>query len=198
MTLIEPCGIWCDVRTPDFPPDRPALFLDRDGTLIELVDYLSSPDEVSLIDAAVEAVKAANTAGVAVVIVTNQSGVGRGYYDWAAFESVQARLYELLIDLGAVIDATYACPHPPPESGGPAESLYRKPAPGMFLRARTDLALDLSRSRVAGDTAVDLAAGKAAGLSAGLLVETGYADRDLTAAEALAADDFEVSWAAWS
>ena len=198
MKAIEPQGIWCDVRTSTFPPDRPALFLDRDGTLIELVDYLSSPDEVSLIDAAVEAVRAANTAGVAVVIVTNQSGVGRGYYDWAAFEAVQARIYELLADVGAVIDAAYACPHPPPESGGPANSLYRKPAPGMFLRARADLALDFARSRVVGDTSDDLAAGKAAGLSAGLLVETGYAERDLATAQALAGDGFEVSWAEWS
>lgn len=197
MTLIEPDGIWCDVRTPGFPRHRPALFLDRDGTLIELVDYLSAPDEVCLIDAAVEAVRRANTAGVAVVIVTNQSGIGRGYYDWAAFEVVQARLYELLADSGAVVDAAYACPHPPPHAGGPANSLYRKPAPGMFLRAGTDLALDLAKSRVVGDTAADLAAGKAAGLSAGLLVETGYGDRDLTAALALADDRYDVLVADW-
>jgi D-glycero-D-manno-heptose 1,7-bisphosphate phosphatase len=76
--------------------------------------------------------------------------------------------------------------------------LYRKPAPGMFLRAGTDLALDLVKSRVAGDTSADLAAGKAAGLSAGLLVETGYGDRDLVAARALADDRYDVAWADWS
>ncbi|MDE0797772.1 MAG: HAD-IIIA family hydrolase [Alphaproteobacteria bacterium] len=198
MTLIEPDGIWCDVRTPGFPAHRPALFLDRDGTLIELVDYLASPDKVCLIDAAVEAIRTANNAGVAVVVVTNQSGIGRGYYDWTAFEAVQTRLYELLMAADARIDAAYACPHPPPSAGGPAGSLYRKPAPGMFLRAGTDLALDLVKSRVAGDASADLAAGKAAGLSAGLLVETGYGDRDLVAARALADDRYDVAWADWS
>lgn len=198
MTLIDPDGIWADVRTPDFPTQRPALFLDRDGTLIELVDYLSSPDDVRLIDAAVDAVKAANATGIAVVIVTNQSGIGRGYYDWRAFEAVQARLHELLASAGARVDAAYACPHPPPDAGGPATSAYRKPAPGMLLRAGTDLALDLAGSRIAGDTAADLAAGKAAGLKSGVLVETGYGDRDLVAAKSLADDGFAISWAAWN
>ena len=96
MTVIEPDGIWCDVRTIEFLPLRPALFLDRDGTLIDLVDYISSPEDVRLIDDAVAAVRSANAAGIAVVIVTNQSGIGRGYYDWNAFEAVQTRLYELL------------------------------------------------------------------------------------------------------
>lgn len=197
MALIEPDGIWCDVRTSGFPPQRPALFLDRDGTLIDLVDYLAAPKEVRLIDAAVEAVRAANTADIAVVVVTNQSGIGRGYYDWAAFEAVQARLYELLSGAGAIVDAVYACPHPPPHAGGPQDSKYRKPAPGMILRAGADLGLDLAKSRIAGDTSADLAAGKAAGLSAGLLVETGYGDRDLDAAQALADDSYNVVWAAW-
>jgi D-glycero-D-manno-heptose 1,7-bisphosphate phosphatase len=198
MTLIEPDGIWCDVRTPAFPPNRPALFLDRDGTLIDLVDYLSSPADVRLIDDAVDAVRSANAAGTAVVVVTNQSGIGRGYYDWNAFEAVQKKLYELLEAANARIDAAYACSHPPPDSGGPADSLYRKPAPGMLMRAGKDLSLDLAGSRIAGDTAADLAAGKAAGLQSGLLVETGYGDRDLAGAEALADEDFKVVWAAWS
>lgn len=198
MALIEPDGIWCDVRVSDFTPHRPALFLDRDGTLIELVDYLSSADDVRLIGNAVDAVRSANAAGIAVVIVTNQSGIGRGYYDWNAFEAVQSRVYELMSAADAVIDAAYACPHPPPEAGGPTESLYRKPAPGMFLRARADLALDLAGSCIAGDTATDLAAGKAAGLEAGLLVETGYGDRDLKQARALADDGFRVTWAKWA
>lgn len=197
MSLIESEGLWCDIRTPGFPPGRPALFLDRDGTLIELVDYLSAPGDVCLIEAAVAAVRSANAAGTAVVIVTNQSGIGRGYYDWRAFEDVQARLYALLAEADAQVDAAYACPHPPPEAGGPVDSLYRKPAPGMFLRAGSDLALDLAKSRVAGDTAADLAAGKTAGLASGLLVGTGYGDRDLAAAQALADDRYDVLWADW-
>ena len=198
MAPIEPDGIWCDVRTPGFPPHRSALFLDRDGTLIELVDYLSAADDVRLIESAVAAVRTANAAGVAVVVVTNQSGIGRGYYDWNAFEAVQARLYELMAAADAVIDAAYACPHPPPEAGGPADSLYRKPAPGMLLRARADLTLDLAGSRIAGDTAADLAAGKAAGLQEGILVNTGYGDRDLEQVRALADEEFRAARGDWT
>ena len=194
MTLIEPDGIWCDVRNPDFPAGRPALFLDRDGTLIDLVDYLSDPEDVVLVGAAVAAIRAANAAGSAVIVVTNQSGIGRGSYGWAALEAVQARLYELLAAVDAVVDAAYACPHAPPDAGGPQNSLYRKPAPGMLLRAGADLQLDLANSRIVGDAVSDLAAGKAAGLHAGVLVATGYGERDLHAARALAADGFEVSF----
>jgi D-glycero-D-manno-heptose 1,7-bisphosphate phosphatase len=174
MALLEPDGIWCDVRTTDFPSGRSALFLDRDGTLIELVDYLKDPDAVVLIEMAVELIRQAKAAGEAIVLVTNQSGIGRGYYDWAAFEAVQARLYELLAVEGGAIDASYACPHPPPDAGGPANSPYRKPAPGMILRAAKDLGLVLAKSRIVGDTPSDLLAGKVAGLSGGILVSSGY------------------------
>tara|TARA_R110000868_G_scaffold39376_1_gene137067 strand:+ start:27173 stop:27796 length:624 start_codon:yes stop_codon:yes gene_type:complete len=192
MPLIEPDGLWCDIRTAGFGEKVPALFLDRDGTLIELVDYLSDPADVRLIAAVVDEVRHANRAGSAVVIVTNQSGVGRGYYDWAAFEAVQNRLDELLAEHGAVVDAVYACGHPPPAAGGPEQSAFRKPSPGMLLRAGDDLGLDLAESRIIGDAATDLAAGKAAGLCCGDLVATGYGLRDGEAALALAGDGFQV------
>ena len=114
---------------------RPGLFIDRDGTLIELVDYLADPGKVTLLTDTVSEVRRANSAGIAVVIVTNQSGIGRGLYQWADFEAVQARVIELLLEAGAKIDAVYACPHPPPDAGGPFVSAYRKPAPGMLMRA---------------------------------------------------------------
>lgn len=192
MPVIESDGLWCDLRGTDLPANAPALFLDRDGTLIDLVNYLADPEQVRLIKGAVDAVRAANASGTAVVIVTNQSGIGRGYYGWEAFEAVQRRLYELLEEAGAVVDAAYACSHPPPEAGGPSESAYRKPAPGMLLRARDDLLLDLAASRIAGDTVSDLAAGKAAGLKSGILVNTGYGARDRANALALAGDGFSV------
>lgn len=196
MPVIDPDGLWRDLRGTGPADNLPALFLDRDGTLIELVDYLADPDGVRLIDTAVEAVRQANNSGMAVVIVTNQSGIGRGYYDWGAFESVQARLYDLLEAAGVSVDAAYACPHPPAEAGGPQNSAYRKPAPGMLFRAADDLGLNLATSIIAGDSVSDLAAGKAAGLAAGILVETGYGMRDLVAARALATDGFGVR-AAW-
>ena len=197
MPLIEPDGLWRDIRTAELGAGIPALFLDRDGTLIELVDYLSDPMGVRLIPAAADAVRSANQAGIAVVIVTNQSGIGRGYYDWPAFEAVQNRLYEMCAAAGAVIDAAYACAHPPSAAGGPENSAYRKPAPGMLLRARDDLGLNLAKSCIAGDAVTDLAAGKAAGLKSGLLVETGYGVRDQAAALALSRDGFGVYLSDW-
>lgn len=197
--ILDPDGIWCDLR-PELRPAaqtddlRPALFLDRDGTLIEHVHYISLAADVRPIPDAVTAVRAANAAGWAVVIVTNQSGVDRGYFGWADVAAVQARVYDLLGAAGAVIDAAYACGHAPPDAGGPAHSPYRKPAPGMLLRARDDLGLDLARSWIAGDGAHDLAAGRAAGLRGGWLVPTGYGARpeEQKRAKALAGAEFEV------
>ena len=195
--IIGPPGLWSDIRTrpADAAKSRPALFLDRDGTLIEHVHYLRQADDVRLIPDAVEAVRAAHDAGWAVVIVTNQSAVGRGYFGWDAVEAVQDRMYQLLAEAGAAVDASYACGDAPADAGGPPQSAFRKPAPGMLLRAREDLVLDLSRSVIAGDGAHDLAAGKAAGLRRGILVPTGYgvgADEQAKA-RTLADVDFAVS-----
>ncbi|MEX2454400.1 MAG: HAD-IIIA family hydrolase [Rhodospirillaceae bacterium] len=201
--LLDAAGVWCDVRPGRAPTQdggsgggaRPALFLDRDGTLIEHVHYLRLAGDVRPIADAVAAVQAANAAGWAVVVVTNQSGVGRGYFGWEDVAAVQDRLYELLGAAGAVVDAAYACGHAPPDAGGPARSGFRKPAPGMLLRARDDLDLDLGRSWIAGDGAHDLAAGRAAGLCGGILVPTGYGARpdERDGALALAGDGFEVA-----
>lgn len=192
MAVIAEDGLWCDVRRAEGWNDGPALFLDRDGTLIDLVDYLADPKDVRLIDAAAQLVRRGNRAGIAVVIVTNQSGIGRGYYDWDAFRAVQDRIDALLAETGAQIDAVYACPHPPPSAGGPPRSAFRKPAPGMLLRANEDLSLDMGRSWVVGDSESDLAAGRAAGVSVGVLVETGYGTRDRVAAQNLTGDKFSV------
>ncbi|MEE2998091.1 MAG: HAD-IIIA family hydrolase [Pseudomonadota bacterium] len=193
MKIVEKANLWVDIRAPVPADKRSALFLDRDGTLIELVDYLSDPSAVKLIADTVLEVRKANEAGEAVVIVTNQSGVGRGYYDWKALQDVQARLYDLLSSVAATVDATYACPHPPPDAGGPEHSRYRKPAPGMLIRASEDLNLDLARSRIIGDSVSDLAAGKAAGLASGTLVSWGHGIRDWEAARLLADDKFTVN-----
>lgn len=192
MGRIVADGLWCDVRSADFPRGRPALFADRDGTLIEHVHYLSAAEDVEPVRAALDAVRAANAAGWAVVVVTNQSAIGRGYFGWEAFEAVQTRMHELFDDAGATIDAAYAASHAPPDAGGPADSPWRKPAPGMLLRAAEDLGIDLAASIIAGDGAHDLAAGKAAGLHRGLLVPTGYGSRaeEQEKARALADDTF--------
>jgi D-glycero-D-manno-heptose 1,7-bisphosphate phosphatase len=193
--LADSQNLWREIRTDCFPADRSALFLDRDGTVIELVDYLADPAQVRLIGAAVAAIKEANRAGRAVVLVTNQSGVGRGYFGWDEFHAVQDRMHDLLKAEGAVIDAVYACPHPPPDAGGPPSSAYRKPAPGMLLQAAEDVKLDLSVSRIVGDGVSDLAAGKAAGLPSGVFVASGYGQGEREKCAALQEDSFRVLFA---
>ncbi len=178
---------------------RPALFLDRDGVVVEEVGYLSRPQDVVLEAGAAEAISAYNRAGVPVVLVTNQSGVARGYFDWPAFEAVQAALAERLRVEGGHLDAVFACGY---HESGVAELAvrdhpWRKPAPGMFLAAAERLGLDLSRSLIVGDRAQDLAAGRSAGLSLGLHVATGHGDEgERSAAAALQRPDFEVKLAA--
>lgn len=121
-------GLWRDLRVappPGADKPRPALFLDRDGTVIEHVHYLADPADVCLIEPVAEAIRGARAAGWAVVVVTNQSGVARGYFGWDAVAAVQDRMYALLEAAGAEINASYACGHAPPDAGGPARSEWR-------------------------------------------------------------------------
>ncbi len=174
---------------------QPALFLDRDGVVVEEIGYLSRPEDVALEAGAADAIAAFNRAGVPVVLVTNQSGVGRGYFAWPAFEAVQAAIAEKLATAGAHLDAVFACGHHGSGIGAlaVADHPWRKPAPGMFLAAGERMGLDLSRSLIVGDRAQDLAAGRAAGLSLGLHVVTGHGDAaEQTAALALRRPGFEV------
>ena len=169
-------GLWRDILTRDLPAGRPALFCDRDGTLIENVPYNSDPARVRPIAAAVIAVRRANAAGWPVVVVTNQSGIGRGKYGWAEFAAVQEKMLDDLADLGAFVNAVMACPFHD-DAKAPwnvTDHPDRKPNPGMLLRAGALLAIDYARSWIVGDHATDLAAGKAAGLAGGLHVWCGH------------------------
>ncbi|MGD9539010.1 MAG: D-glycero-alpha-D-manno-heptose-1,7-bisphosphate 7-phosphatase [Alphaproteobacteria bacterium] len=177
---LDEHGVWCELLRPREGGARPAIFLDRDGTLIELVDYLSRPEQVRLIVPALALVRAANALDLLVVVITNQSGIGRGYYGWDAFAAVQARLLALLAEEGCSVDAVMACPALP-DSGAPC----RKPNPGMLLDAARLLPLDLQASWIVGDSLIDLQAGKRAGLRRGWLAPTGYGPRDAEAARAL-------------
>jgi D-glycero-D-manno-heptose 1,7-bisphosphate phosphatase len=154
---------------------RPAVFLDRDGTLIEEVGYLDRFEQIRLFPYSVEAVRMLNRAGFAVVVATNQSGVARGFFDEAFVGAVHERLGRWFGDAGARIDGFYYCPHHPE---GPVPAYQRacecrKPRPGLLRRAASDLDLDLARSFVVGDRANDIEAGRAVG-AAGVLVMTGY------------------------
>jgi D-glycero-D-manno-heptose 1,7-bisphosphate phosphatase len=138
----------------------PAAFLDRDGTLIEDLHYLGDPERVRLLDGVAEALALLNGAGYVPVIVSNQSGVGRGLFPEAAVHEVNARLRQLLLaaHAGADVRAFYHCPHAPED-----DCDCRKPKAGLFLRAAGEHALDLGRSVGFGDRDRDLEAARAAG-----------------------------------
>jgi len=189
---IDPRGLWRDPRSvPPAGASRPALFLDRDGTIIEHVDYIARPEDVRAIAAALELIAGANARGIPVVVVTNQGGVGRGLFDWTDYVAVDEAMSGVLAAAGAFVDAVYANPHAPPAQGAPLP-FGRKPDPGMLTAAAEDLGLDLTRSWIAGDHVTDLAAGRNAGLALGWLVPTGYGARHGPQAEALASPGFEV------
>ena len=149
---------------------RRAVFLDRDGTLIREREYLADPEGVALLPGVVEALRLFRKAGLALVVVTNQSGIARGLYTLEDYEAVARRLDEKLREEGVMLDATYFCPHHP-DFTGPCDC--RKPALGMYLRAAAELDLDLPRSFFVGDRQKDLTPAVSLGGS-GFLVRTGY------------------------
>jgi D-glycero-D-manno-heptose 1,7-bisphosphate phosphatase len=167
---------------------RPAIFLDRDGTLNEEVDFLSDPEQLVMIPGAAAAVARLNAKGIPVVVVTNQSGIGRGKYGWGDFAAVMGRMQDLLALENARIDAVYASPHHEQAQGeyAVADHPERKPNPGMLLRASLEHDLDLSRSWMVGDKDIDLEAGRRAGCRVAL-VRTGYGSQvDGSAADLVA------------
>jgi D-glycero-D-manno-heptose 1,7-bisphosphate phosphatase len=157
---------------------KPAVFFDRDGTLIELVHHLTDPADVRLIAGAGDAVRELRGRGFACVLVTNQSAIGRGLLTEAGLGEVQAEFAKQLAAFDAQIDGFYFCPvKPTVDDPTVIEHPDRKPGPGMLLRASRELGLDLSRSWMVGDTISDLLAGRNAGCRATILVRTGYGAR---------------------
>lgn len=154
---------------------RPAFFLDRDGVIVEEVHYLSEPSQLSLIPGSAEAIAHLNRHGIPVIVVTNQSGIARGYYAPSRVNETHDRLSSLLEVHNAHIDRYYYCPHHPTEGSAPylGNCHCRKPRPGMLLKAAAEMGLDLSHSYMVGDRLSDLEAGVNAGCRA-VLVRTGY------------------------
>jgi D-glycero-D-manno-heptose 1,7-bisphosphate phosphatase len=148
----------------------PALFLDRDGTLIEDPGYIADPHDVRLIGGVAGTLRDFHAAGYALIVVTNQSGIGRGLYRWRDYEAVAARLESLLADENVRLDAILACGHAP-DTDPPCD--WRKPAPGMIAEAAALLAVDLSGSLMAGDKLADLQAAEAAGVPRAVHVASG-------------------------
>lgn len=167
-------------------PDRPAVFLDRDGTLNREVDYLSDPADLELLPGVAESLKRLADAGYVLCVVTNQSGVARGYFEESKLAEIHARLRELLEAEGVHLDWIGYCPHHDSE-GGPAyraDCSCRKPRPGMLIEAAAALGLSPERSWCIGDSLRDVDAGERIGAQ-GILVRTGKgADQEARAKQA--------------
>ena len=154
---------------------RPAVFLDRDGTVIEQVHHLTSPADVRLIPGAGEAIRTLRARGYACVVITNQSVIGRGMLTPEGLELVHNEMRSQLDSEQASLDAIYYCPLAPTvQDQTTVEHPDRKPGPGMLQRAARDLGLALGRSWMVGDSISDLLAGRNAGCKATVLVRTGY------------------------
>jgi D-glycero-D-manno-heptose 1,7-bisphosphate phosphatase len=176
--VIDDIGLWCEIGQPDWG-QRPALFLDRDGVIVVDTGYLGRAEGLRMIDGVAPAIGRCNALGIPVVVVTNQAGIARGYYDWDGFRAVQAALSAALAAAGAHLDAVLACAYHA-DGSGPLRidgHPWRKPNPGMIIAAGRGMNLNLSRSWIVGDRAHDLAAGVAAGLAGGTLVAPDNGER---------------------
>lgn len=151
----------------------PAIFLDRDGTIIEEKNYLADPDQVVLLDGAVAGLRAMSRHAMPLVVISNQSGVGRGYFSFDQAEAVRLRLEQMLAKEGIEVAGWYMCPHTPE-----AQCMCRKPLSGMIDAAARDLDLAPARSFVIGDKRCDLDLASAIG-ARGILVTTGHGVDDV-------------------
>lgn len=181
--------------------DRPALFLDRDGVIVEDTNYLHRVEHVRMIPGVGDAIAAANALDIAVVIVTNQSGIGRGYFSWEQFAEVQDHILRELGAKGASVDLVLACGYH--ENGLGALQVenhaWRKPQPGMLEEAQARLGIALGSSHIIGDKVTDLQAAMRAGVPGGTLVMTGHGrharDHRADALQGLKRQGFELLFA---
>ena len=149
---------------------QPAIFLDRDGTLVEEVNFLHRVEDLRFFDFTDEAVTLLKENGFLIVVVTNQSGIGRNIYDEAAMHGIHEKIQS---DLTANLDAFYFCPHLPEEG-----CACRKPGVGMIKKALEEFDIDPDRSWMIGDKALDIMAGKNAGIKTALVL-TGYGEKEI-------------------
>jgi histidinol-phosphate phosphatase family protein len=150
---------------------RHFALLDRDGTIIAERHYLATPDGVELLPGAVEGLRRLARLGIGLAVVSNQSGLSRGYFDQAALDAIHERLCELLARGGVMLDGIYICPHTDEHDCG-----CRKPRPGMVRQAAAELGFDPAYAFVLGDKACDVDLGRAVGATT-FLLRTGYGDR---------------------
>ena len=151
---------------------RPAVFFDRDGTLVDdpPPGYIADPGKVSIFPGSAEALARVHGLGYLLVMVTNQAGIGRGLISWSQYHAVAARVDAMLAESGVRLDGTYLCPHAPERDG---ECPCRKPKLALYQRANADLGIDYRRSWWVGDRITDLLPARALG-GEGILVLTGH------------------------
>ena len=173
-------GIFSCSYTASVSQGRGGLFLDRDGVIVQDVHYLHRVEDISFIPGVAEAIACANRLSIPVVMVTNQAGIGRGYFGWEDFQAVQQIIFAHCKAHEAHFDMVLACAYHADGLGAYAitDHPWRKPNPGMLLEAARVTGVDLARSFIVGDSISDLVAGKAAGLHAGALVHTGHGVRE--------------------
>lgn len=188
-------GCWVQSRILcEFSQCAPILFLDRDGVVVEEVNYLHRIEDVRFVSGVAKLIRLARKAGYRVAVVTNQAGIGRGYYGWEEFAMVNEYMLSSLDQQGAFIDAVLAAPHHPKGHGEfrHPDHPMRKPNPGMLFSAEQMLNGDLSRSIIVGDNASDLLAGQRAGLRQGFAVLSGHGQRFREESERLHSAKFSV------
>jgi histidinol-phosphate phosphatase family protein len=151
---------------------RKAIFVDRDGTLNVNIDYLSDPDKYQLYPGVAEGLKALRDAGFIIVVITNQSGIGRGIFDHPTLARIHERMKQELARGGASVDGIYYCPHHPDEN-----CACRKPGTVLFKKAIEEHGIDPKRSYVIGDMYIDIAAGKRIGARTAFVPEPKNLDR---------------------
>lgn len=160
---------------------RPAVFLDRDGTMIHDVGYLARVEDVRWFPWSIDAIRLLNRAGFLVCVTTNQGGIGLGFYDEVLLQQVHRTMAQTVEAAGGRIDGWYFCPHHPlaKVEALRVECDCRKPQPGMIRQAARDLPIDLARSFVVGDKLADIGLAANAG-ARGILVKTGYGQAELS------------------
>jgi D-glycero-D-manno-heptose 1,7-bisphosphate phosphatase len=152
---------------------KKVVFLDRDGTICEDVDYLSHPDDLKIFPFASEAVRMLNENGFLVILITNQSGIAHGFFDENALREIHEKLVSELAEQNAELDAIYFCPH-----NSVDDCACRKPKTGMIEQATKDFSIDLGNSWMIGDKAIDVETGFNAKTKTALVM-SGYGRREI-------------------